>query len=362
MELKEKFKSIFQNKIVGGSVVFIQNNDHFEYHYGYRSLIENKPVEEDTIFRIASISKVIVGIGAVRLVEMGLLDLDEDISDIFGFKIINHQFPDIPITTRMLMLHTSSITDGPNNNGNIGYNGVNGEHYYVDLKDLLVNQHSEFYAKNTYSDFAPGQKYNYSNFGTGIIACIIEKRSKQLFTEFIENEFFKPLHMDASFKAKNIIKQEKISDAFIGFVTNKTGKAFIDSTYPDFSLGNNFRGPAGGMFVSSNDLSKIMIAMMNDGMVQNTQILNKQSVDNLLAMGVLAKRYIQDKQITLQGATGGAYGISSVMYFSKQKKTGVCFVANGGNYLPAPTGLNDVQEAVIDVLISELDEKNKIDR
>lgn len=350
MELKEKFYNIFNNQIVGGSVVLIKGEKEFKYNYGFSSLIEDKIVEDESIFRIASISKVIIGIAALKLVEDKILDLDEDISNILGYKIRNPKYP-IPITTRMLLLHTSSITDGENED-NLGYNGVNGDHYFASLEDLLANQNSKFYTDKTFSDYAPGEKYIYSNFGPGIITCIIEKCSNQLFTEFVEKYFFKPLHIDASFKAKNIVKKDKISDTFREFTTNKTAKAFIDGTYPDYPLGNNFRGPAGGLFVSMQDLSKIMVALMNDGMYKDVRILNKKTVDTLLDMNFFANRYYNE--INLKGYTGGAYGICSVMYFSKSKKTGVCFIANGGNYKPAPTGLNNIQEEVISLLVSEL--------
>jgi CubicO group peptidase (beta-lactamase class C family) len=138
-----------------------------------------------------------------------------------------------------------------------------------------------------------------------------------------------------------------MSDTFTGFTTNKKAKAFIDSTYPDYPLGNNFRGPAGGLFVSMQDLSKIMVALMNDEKYKEVRILNKETVDTLLDMNFFASRHYEEKQVDLKGYTGGAYGICSVMYFSKSKKTGVCFIANGGNYTPAPTGLNNIQEAVI---------------
>src|SRR5690606_7988971 len=129
---------------------------------------------------------------------------------------------------------------------------------------------------------------------------------------------------------------------------------FIDSTYPDHPLGNNFRGPAGGLFVSMQDLRKIMVALMNDGKYKNIRILNQETVDTFLNMNFFACRNYEEKQATLHGYTGGAYGVCSVMYFSKAKKTGVCFIANGGNYKPAPTGLNNIQEAIISLLVSEL--------
>lgn len=351
MNLKDKFYNIFNNEIVGGSVVLINNKYIYKYSYGYSSLLMKKLVEDDTIFRIASISKLIVGLAAMKLVEDGFLNLDEDISNILGFKVRNPKYPNIPITTRMLMLHTSSITDGPNE---LGYNGVNGGHYFVSLEDLLNNKENKYYTLETYSEFKPGVKYIYSNFGSGIIACIIEKCTNKLFIDYVAEKFFTPMQMDASFKANKIFKKDKISDAFLGFKTNKTAEEFIEGTYPDFPLGNNFRGVAGGMFVSTQDLSKIMLMLINDGLYQDIKILEKESIDTLLNMNFFACRINKEKQAKLYGFTGGAYGICSVMYFSKDKKTGVCFIANGGNYRPAPTGLNNIQEDVISILISEL--------
>ncbi len=353
MGLKEKFYNVFRDQIVGGSVVLIKEGKEFQYQYGYCSLVDKKLVDQETIFRIASISKAIIGIAAMKLVENGQLDLDEDIGNYLGYQIRNPNYPNVPITTRMLMLHTSSITDGKAEDGR-GYNGVNGYHYFVSLEDLLANQNSKVYSKYTYSTDLPGEKYNYSNFGAGIIACIIEKCSNQLFTEFVEQQIFKPLQMDASYKANKIIKKDKISDAFIEFTTNKTAKEFIDGTYPDFPLGNNFRGPAGGLFVSMADLSKVMIALMNDGKYKNVQIFNKETVDTLLNMNFFASRYNKEKQVDLKGYSGGAYGICSVMYFCKRKKTGVCFIANGGYYQSTPTGLNHIQEGVISLFVGEL--------
>ena len=102
---------------------------------------------------------------AMKLVEEGKLNLDEDISNILGFKIRNPKYPSIPITTRMLMLHKSSITDGLEDESvEIGYNGVNGKHYFVSLEDLLLNKNSKYYTDETYSNNKPGDKYLYSNF------------------------------------------------------------------------------------------------------------------------------------------------------------------------------------------------------
>lgn len=365
------FKDVLFNKVVGAQVLIYSQGKTYAYNYGRSSLIENKDVTDQTIFRLASVSKVLVAIVALKLMESGLLNIDQDIGQILGFDVRNPKYPDHMITTKMLMLHTSSITDGylddnlEHNGIEKGYNGVNGRHYFVNLKDLLSQKDSKYYLDQTYSAHAPGHKFIYSNFGTGILACIIEKVSGQLFTEFIDEVLFKPLGITASFKASKIIQKHLISDTFYydlktnKFETNVTAKRFIMSSYPDFELGNNFRGPAGGCYMSMQDLSKIMRMLINDGRFYDVQVLKKSTVDLMLQMNYLGPdleylaKGLQLKFIDhmnyqmLKGHTGSAYGVTSFMFFSKEADYGVCFIANGGDYKVSKPDLNDIEYEVL---------------
>ena len=384
MEFINKVNEILKDQVVGAQVYVYSKGETVQLNYGHRSLEQNKLVEDDTIFRIASISKIIVAMAALKLMEEGKLDIEEDISNIFGFPIRNPKFPDKIITTKMLMLHTSSITDGYDDENpeydNIekGYNGVNGKKYNVDLEDLLYNTDSKFYSKNTYSNYIPGSKFIYSNFGTGILACVVEKCSGRYFVDYVMQEFFLPLGLDASFRADRIIKKDKISDTFYvdrktkEFKIMRTAKSFVENAYNYYELGNNFRGPAGGLFISMQDLSKIMLVLMNDGMYEDIKILNKDTVDYMLEMhylgpdqDYLAKglqlKFIDFYNKLLKGHTGSAYGVSSYMFFNKEANTGICFIANGGRYKDDLPGLNNIQAGVLKSFVEEfLNEKNMI--
>lgn len=70
-----------------------------------RALTDADPV------RIASISKLVVAIGVMRLVEAGTLDLDRDVSDWLGYRFRHPAFPDRPISLRLLLSHRSGLTD-----------------------------------------------------------------------------------------------------------------------------------------------------------------------------------------------------------------------------------------------------------
>jgi len=361
-----KLTKILKDKVLGAQIAIYSNGKNFNYNYGMRSLNENEVVNDETIFRIASISKTVVAMAALKLMEENELDINDDISNIFGFKIRNPKFPNSIITTKMLMLHTSSILDGyddedlSHNGIEKGYNGVNGKKYYVSLEDLLLNKNSKYYSDKTFGNYKPGTKFNYSNFGTGILACIVEVVSGRLFTEYVETEIFKPLNIDASFIAKNLNKNNNISDTFYYdekeqvFKTNKTSDYFLNASYPPHPLGTNFRGPAGGLYISMKDLSKIMKTLMHDGAYKGIRILKKETVDLMLQMHYLGdnKTYLAKglqlkfidyiDNVMLKGHTGNAYGVRSFMFFSKEHDFGVCFILNGGRYQMYKPDLIDI--------------------
>ena len=70
-----------------------------------------RAVTPDDPVRVASISKLVVAIGVMKLVERGKLDLDGDTSQSLGWSLRNPAFPDRTITLRMLLSHTSSVRD-----------------------------------------------------------------------------------------------------------------------------------------------------------------------------------------------------------------------------------------------------------
>ncbi len=100
------------NKVVGMSVVAWCRGEVTDvFHYGLRDVARNYPINNNTRFRIASISKHVMTIGLMQQYEKGLFKLDDDISSVLGFKVRNPFYPDVPITFRMLLSHQSSIID-----------------------------------------------------------------------------------------------------------------------------------------------------------------------------------------------------------------------------------------------------------
>lgn len=359
MKYSERFKEICEaNKLVGAQSVFVKDGEIVERCvYGYQDWENKVPSTNKTIYRIASISKTVGAIGLMQLYEKGLFDLNGDISDILGFTLRNPNYPDKVITPVMIMTQTSSILDGyddenPKYNNIIkAYNGVNGTNIEVSLKDLLTNKECKYYSDLSFGDYEPGAKFNYSNLGCGIMACMIEKLSGELYSEYMINHVFKPLGLDASFVANDIKRKENIANLYLpsddGFVICKSADSLIKGGYKKWPLGDNFRGPAGGLFIDMDDLTKIMMMFINRGEVDGVRLLKEETVDLMYqshwfgsgdgdgyrAKGLQMKilHNFDNEDVVMRGHTGGAYGVRSYMYFNQKYKSGAIFITNGGH-------------------------------
>ncbi|BCW89065.1 hypothetical protein sos41_22200 [Alphaproteobacteria bacterium SO-S41] len=143
----------------------------------------NRAFTADSPVRIASISKLVVAIGAMRLVEQGQLDLDADISRYLGFRLRNPAFPDTPVTLRQLFAHVSSLRDGGN--------------YVVPLGGNLRAE----LAKPEHWDTAhtPGTFYTYANLGLVIAGTAMEDATGERFDRLMARLVFQPLGLEATY-------------------------------------------------------------------------------------------------------------------------------------------------------------------
>jgi CubicO group peptidase (beta-lactamase class C family) len=111
----------------------------------------------------------------MQLWEDGLIKLDQNINDFFppGFQVINPKQPDAVITVRMLLNHTSSLVDDLDRLLSLCTEGDS----QIQLDTLLINYFTpggEYYDSANFSDSIPGEKYEYSNMGTCLLALIVE--------------------------------------------------------------------------------------------------------------------------------------------------------------------------------------------
>jgi len=180
-----------QNRAVGGTLVLALPGGASEsFHFGYARLAPKIPVTASTCMRIASVSKLVMTLGALSLEAGGLLDLDCDISEYLGYPVRSPYAKDVPVTMRMLLTHTGRITDD-------GPYGTRGMQPGCTLRELLENPKS-------WLPCAPGTAFHYSNLGAGAAGVIMELASGMPLDDLMHERIFDPLSIRASFDPRRI--------------------------------------------------------------------------------------------------------------------------------------------------------------
>ena len=182
-------------ELAGLQLLVLRNGEVvYEYAGGFAQLTGTGavPLGMDHKPRIASISKLVAAVGLMRLVESGLVGLDTDVSSYLGFELRNPSYPDVAITPRMLLSHTSSIRDG-------GYYWLEAGQRFEDFF-LAGRPHFEGGAHfASQPGQAPGRYFTYANLNFGIVAAIIERVSGQRFDHYMKSTVLEPLGLGASY-------------------------------------------------------------------------------------------------------------------------------------------------------------------
>lgn len=247
--------------------------------YGYADKAAGRKVTADDPVRVASISKMVVAIGVMRLVEQGKLDLDADVSTQLGWTLRNPAYPDVPITLRLLLSHRSSLTDAA------GYYAVPLD---GDLRDITDQ------AKAWDAAHAPGTFHRYTNLNFPVVASVMEHATGERFDKLMQRLVLAPLGLHACYNwdscdeatvAHAVVLYENgepVKDNDHGrkpacaVVPARDGSCDL-STWKAGVNGALF-SPQGGLRISANGLAKIGRMLLGDGMVDGVRLLTPASV------------------------------------------------------------------------------------
>lgn len=149
---------------------------------GLANKVSGRAVEANDPVRIASISKLIMALTALRLVDEGKLDLDRDVSDYLGWEVRSPYHPDAPVTLAHLLSHRAGLSD------KAGYIIPLGESLKAKLADPAA-----------WRDTGPAGEaaFEYANLGSPIVATVLEAASGERYDRLVERLVFAPLGVKA---------------------------------------------------------------------------------------------------------------------------------------------------------------------
>ncbi len=247
--------------IPGATVAVVKDGQlFFSKGYGYADIDKGKlVVANQTLFRIASVSKLFTWTAVMQLFEQGKLDLTADVNAYLeAFKI-----PDTyaqPITLVHLMTHTAGFEDQPT--------GV----FAQSAADILPL--GEYLARNIPARVRPpGELSAYSNFGAALAGYIVEQVSGTPFDEYIEQNIFAPLNMRNS-----TFRQPPPSDLNIDV---SIGYTYANGIYHAGAFEYTRGAPAGSMSTTATDIAKFMIAHLQNGRYEDSRILQNTTAEQM---------------------------------------------------------------------------------
>jgi CubicO group peptidase (beta-lactamase class C family) len=308
-------------------------------------------VTPDDPVRVASVSKLVVALGVMRLVEAGRVDLDRDVGVYLGWPVRNPAFADEAVTLRMLLGHRSGLMDEVD--------------YAVPLGRRLADTVADTRAWDR--AHRPGAYFRYANLGYPVVAGVVERVTGERFDRAMARLVFAPLELDACFNwttcsdattaravvlydAKGAVVRDDLRGTRPPCPVVAAGACDLEG----YRLGENgaLFSPQGGLRISARGLARIggMLLRSGDGFLRPESIAaieregwrydgaNGDTSDGFYcAYGMGVQRLALGAPGCREDPFGGprvghageAYGVRSGLWLDRARGTGVAFFATG---------------------------------
>lgn len=259
-----------EGKFYGNVLMAEKGQVIYEKSFGMADHSGNLPLNKESIFELASVSKQFTAMGIMLLNKMGKLNYEDSLR-----KFIP-ELPYFNITVRNLLNHTSGLPD---------YIALFAEHWdparIATNKDII-----EMLAKYKPAVLSgPGVKFEYSNTGYAVLASVIEKLSGETFAEFLSKNIFRPLNMNRTSVFSRRFEKKGLDNYAYGYVPDKNKNFVLPDSLPEYkSMVYTLDGIQGDGTINSTtgDLFKW------DRALYTGQLLDKNAMSEAFKPAVLA--------------------------------------------------------------------------
>ncbi|MBO5912811.1 MAG: beta-lactamase family protein [Clostridia bacterium] len=261
-------------------IVHKDGKEVFRHVAGYSDAAKQRIARYDDLFWLFSMSKVYTMTATMRLVERGLLDLDELVGNYLPeFKNLKVQDGDKvvdlekPLTLRALMSMTSGFSYDFNR--------------YPQMQELVKNKNaSTIDVVNTFSKvpllFQPGTDFCYG-FGHDISAAIVEVVSGMKFRDFMQKEIFEPLGITDMGFHPNEEQMSRMADKWrVEYRDDGSKPITLGPKINWLRLTDDYDSGGAGLFGNAEQYIKMVDALANGGVASNGyRVLTKESIDEM---------------------------------------------------------------------------------
>ena len=292
---------------------------------GVADITSARPVTEDTVFRVGSLTKPMTAVAVMQLCEQGLVDLDAPAADYLRtFKLV--VAPGLrPPTVRHLLTHTAGIGFWRRRSDLILHFGSGTG---VTARSLVPL--AEYYRDGLPVDVEPGTRWAYSNHGFATIGQIVEDVSGEPLDHYLRRRVFAPLGMEHT----DLVLSGPLRAALAtGYVLRRAGPTAVAHREIPTPGG-------GGAYSTAADVGRFVAAMLHGGANDHGSVLAADTVASMLAphfrpdprsagMG-LAFEPREESGRVLVGKGGTVAGFLSAIEMALPERVGVVVLTNTG--------------------------------
>ena len=249
----ERMKAFVDEGEIAGAVTLVAKDGKIVHldAVGWEDREEKKPMREDSLFSIASMTKPVSSFAALILVERGKLSLDEPVS-----KWLKEFDTDRgrTITLRHLLTHTSGLLG---NQQNVG---------------TLAETSKEIAGRPV--AFAPTKAWAYSP-GISVVGRLVEVASGKSFEDFLAENIFVPLKMTDTTFHPSAEQLKRLAQLYKGKSLERADNWFLGP------LENRTPNPSGGLYSTARDLFRFYQMLLNGGELDGARILSEKMVTEM---------------------------------------------------------------------------------
>lgn len=249
----ETERLLHRHHAVGACIQRFENGRLTECHaMGYARLKDERiPVTPQTVFRTASIAKMVTALLVFRLQTEGRLNVQQDIQELLGYEARSPYHPKAPITLAMLLSHTSGLRDCAAYYASFQHR--------TPLRRLLQDSDS-------FTGAPPGLSFQYSNFAAGMVGCLLEKKFGQSLEALAQETLFAPLGVKATFdltktEEKTAADSYRVLPAALAFDARSRMRTAQPLTEPDDEF--HYLLASGSLYLTAPDLARLTLAAWN---------------------------------------------------------------------------------------------------
>ncbi|MFT4714217.1 MAG: CubicO group peptidase (beta-lactamase class C family) [Candidatus Azotimanducaceae bacterium] len=302
---------------------------------GVANIEFERPVTPDTLFRVGSITKTMVSLSILKLVERGQIELDGLITDLAPEAGVENFWKD---TSPIKLVHTLEHT--------AGFDDIHFKDYAFSDPNVTTLQGIESNNNSRRSRWRPGTRMAYSNIGPAVAALALENVTGMRFESFVSEEIFKPLGMNTA----TLFFAEGVAASY---TPDNTKSPYIHIPVR----------PSGSMNATSADMAQLLKMFIGRGSLSGVQLIQPESLSRMetptttvAAGNGLQTGYGLSNYTTLRngfvfhGHNGGIDGFSSSYAYLPSAERGFFYSVNQPNSL----AVRRINELIADFITEDL--------